>query len=75
MPFQELDVTLIVNKKPWDTMSFNVDLDVDSGEPIDIYKKFTWQQGENPAFIHVSEVKRAWSYLKKHGISSADELE
>jgi len=86
MPFKEISVTLITSRKPWDTMTFMVDLDVDTGEPLDVYtyrsnyddlpsplKKLDWKQGINPVFIHVSATKTAWKYIKPRAYLPDDE--
>jgi len=87
MPFKEISVTLITSRKPWDTMTFMVDLDVDTSKPIDVYtyrsnyddlpvplKRLTWKQGSNSLFIHVSETKTAWKYIKPRAYLQDNEV-
>ena len=67
-------------------ISFSVDLDVDSGEAIDVYtdrndyedlpaplKRLNWRTRQNQLFIHADKPSKAWSYLKEHAIYDLDE--
>lgn len=67
-------------------IEFTVDLDVDSGEAIDVYtdknnyedlpaplKRLNWRARRNQLFIHVDETGKAWNYLKEHALYDLDE--
>lgn len=90
MTFQEYSAQLPVGRGSHrDTMSFDVDVDVDTHEVLDIYtnrsnyedlptvlQRLEWTQGRNALFIHVSksDCAEAWKYLHHHAILD-DELE
>ena len=67
-------------------IEFSVDLDVDSGEAIDVYternnyesmpavlKKLYWRTKRNPLFVHADIPGKAWKYLKEHAHYDLDE--
>jgi hypothetical protein len=68
-------------------IEFSVDLDVDSGEAIDVYtdrlnyedmpavlKKLNWRAKHKiSCFIHVDNPSKAWEYLKEKAFYDLDE--
>ena len=84
--FKEITASLPAGKNHDYIIEFSVDLDVDSGEAIDVYtdknnyedlpnhlKKLNWRARQNQLFIHVDETSKAWSYLKEHSHYDLDE--
>jgi hypothetical protein len=84
--FKEITAHLPLGKDYDNIIGFNVDLDVDSEEAIDVYayetdyedlpaplKKLTWKTQQNALFIHADNPGKAWNYLKKHAIYNLDE--
>lgn len=90
MAFQEYTIQLPVGTgHRRSTMEIDVQIDVDTLEPIDIYltrpnyedlpaslKKLEWLGGKNSLFVHIAPGFRtkAWKYLRKHAFLE-DELE
>ena len=67
-------------------IEFSVDLDVGSGEAIDVYtdrlnyenmpavlKKLYWRTKKNPLFVHADDPGEAWEYLKEKAFYYLDE--
>ena len=84
--FREITAQLPLHGNYDRIISFSVDLDVDSGEAIDVYtgrndyedlpvplKRLNWRARQNQLFIHADEPGKAWSYLRKHAHYDLDE--
>ena len=83
--FKEITAQLPIRNHD-STISFDVDIDVDTGEVNDVYadkreyddfpavlKRLNWRIRQNSRFIHADNPKKAWAYLKEHAIYDLDE--
>ena len=90
MSFREYNAQLLMGSPGHeDHALFNVDLDVATGKPLDVYtdrnnyddfpailKRLVWKTDRNPLFIHArpKDRQKAWDYLREHAILD-EELE
>jgi len=86
--FKEITASLPIGRKRGElAIEFNVDIDVDSLDAVDVYtdrnnyddlpkklKTMKWNQGKNPLFIHVDSPQAAWAWLEKHALYDEAEI-
>lgn len=83
--FKEITATLPLHKGK-SVIDFCVQLDVDTGDAIDVYcyesdyenlpaklKHLNWRQRSNDLYVHADDPEEAWSYLEDHAIYNLDE--